>query len=207
MLSALMLAATFSAISMDPLADAIEHYRTVESYRVTIRSFHSGGDEHIHYYYRKPGFVRMEFVHPHAGATLVYNPNTRIVRLRPFGAGHFPELELSPDNSLIQSLRGQRVDRSDVGALFENVHILWENGSAELLAEENMNGRTTRHFAVTGAGDFAVSGVHRFELWLDMANQFPTKIISSDQQGNVIETVAMEALEINPALPESLFNP
>lgn len=147
-------------------------------------------------------FIRMP-VQP----TLVYNPNTRIVRLRPFGAGHFLELELSPDNPLIQSLRGQRVDRSDVGALFENVHILWENGSAELLAEENMNGSTTRHFAVTGAGDFTVSGVHRFELWLDMANRFTTKIISSDQHGDVIETVIMEALEINPALPETLFNP
>ena len=93
-----MLAATFSTVSMDPLTGAIEHYQTVESYRVTIRSFHSGGDENIHYYYKKPGFVRMEFVHPHAGAVLVYNPNTRRVRLRPFGTGHFPELELSPGN-------------------------------------------------------------------------------------------------------------
>lgn len=207
MLSALMLATAFSTISMDLLTGAIEHYQAIESYRVTIRSFHSGGDEYINYYYRKPGFVRMEFVHPHGGAVLVYNPDTRRVRLWPFGAGHFPELELSPGNSLIQSMRGQRVDRSDVGALFENVHTLWESGSAEMLDEENINGRTVQHFTVTGARDFVVSGVHRYELWLDTATQFPTRIISSDQQGDIIETVIMEDLKINPTLPEALFNP
>lgn len=207
MLSSLMFAAMLSATRMDPLTSAIEHYQTVESYRVTIRSFHDGSEEHIHYYYKKPGFVRMEFVHPHAGAVLVYNPHTRRVRLWPFGAGHFPELELSPGNSLIQSLRGQRVDHSDVGALFENVRTLWGSGSAEALDEENMNGHTILHFIVTGAENFAVAGVHRYELWLDTANQFPTRITSRDQQGAVIETVIMEALEINPTLPETLFNP
>lgn len=192
---------------MDLLTGAIEHYKAVESYRVTIRSFHSGGDEHIHYYYKKPGFVRMEFVHPHAGAVLAYNPNTRRVRVWPFGAGHFPELELSPGNPLIQSLRGQRIDRSDIGALFENVHALWGNGSAEMLAEENMNGRTIQHFTVTGTGDFMVSGVHCYELWLDTATRFPIRITSRNQQGDIIETVIMETLEINPTLPQTLFDP
>ena len=217
MLFAMVLAATITGASSPdasptdahaaPLADAIAHYQTAETYRVTIHSIHADGEEHILYYYKKPGFVRMEFVQPHAGAVLVYSPYTQRVHLWPFSAGHFPELELSPDNSLIQSMRGQRVDQSDVGALFENVRTLWEGGSAGALDEENMNGHTILHFIVTGAEDFTVAGVHSYELWLDATNQFPTKIISRYQQGAVIETVFMEALEINPALPETLFNP
>lgn len=208
----MMLAAAFTGTPAtgtpsDPLAAAIEHYQTVESYRVTIRSFHTGGEEHIRYSYKKPGFVRMEFIRPHDGAVLVYNPSTRRVRLWPFGAGRFPELNLSPGNLLIRSSRGQHVDRSDVGALFENVRTLREGGNTEVLGEESMDGRAVLHLVVTGAGGVAVDGVHRYELWLDTKNRFPVKVISRDQQDGIIETVLMEDLEINAELPDTLFDP
>jgi outer membrane lipoprotein-sorting protein len=207
MLSALMLAATLTATPPDPLAGAIEHYRTVENYRVTIHSTHADGEEYIRYYYKKPGFARMEFIRPHAGTVLIYNPTTQSVRLWPFGVRHFPELSLSPGNPLIRSSRGQRVDHSDVGTLFENVRTLREGGNAEVLGEERMDGRTVLHLAVAGAGNFALAGVHSYELWLDMASQFPVKVISRNRQDTIIETVLMEDLEINAALPEILFNP
>lgn len=191
----------------DPLAAAIEHYQTVESYRVTIRSFHADGEEHIRYYYKKPGFVRMEFIRPHDGALLLYNPNTQRVRLWPFGAGSFPELNLSPGNLLIRSSRGQHVDRSDVGALFENVRTLRAGGNAEISGEESVDGHTILHLVVTGADGFAVAGVHRYELWMDTASRFPSKVISRDQQDAIMETVMMEDLEINVELPDILFNP
>src|SRR5512143_3887072 len=91
-----------------PLSDAIEQFRGVDTYQVTIRSTHAAGEEHIRYYYKKPGFVRMEFVQPHAGAVMIFNPGTKRVRLWPFGIGRFPELNLSPDNSIIRSLSGMR---------------------------------------------------------------------------------------------------
>ena len=191
----------------DPLASAIEHYRTVDSYRVTIHSTHADGEEYLRYYYKKPGFVRMEFIRPHAGAVLIYNPTTQSVRLWPFGVKHFPELSLSPGNPLIRSSRGQRVDHSDVGTLFENVRALREGGNAEVSGKDIMDGRTVLHLVVTGAGNFVVAGVHRHELWLDTESQFPVKGISRDRQDAIIETVMMEDLEINAALPETLFNP
>ena len=207
MLSAMILAAALTDIPPDPLAAAIGHYQTVESYRVTIRSFHDDDDEHIRYYYKKPGFIRMEFIRPHDGAVLVYNPVTQRVRLWPFGAGHFPELDLSPGNPLIRSWSGQRVDRSDVGVLFDNVRILQQGGNTEMLGEESVGGRVGLHIIVTGAEGIAVANVHRSELWLDKASQFPVKVISRDLQDAIIETVMMEDLEIDVALPETLFNP
>lgn len=191
----------------DMLANAIKHYRTVESYRVTLHSIHTDGEEYIRYYYQKPGFVRMEFIRPHAGAVLVYNPNTQRVRLWPFGADSFPELNLSPGNPLIRSSRSQRVDHSDVGALLENVRALREGGNAEVLSKDIMDSRTILHLVVTGADNFVIAGVHRYELWLDTESQFPVKVISRDRQDAIIETVRMEAMEINISLPETLFNP
>ncbi len=192
----------------DPLTAAIEHYQTIDSYRVTLHSCHADGEEHIlYYYYKKPGFVRMEFTKPHAGAVLIYNPHTQRVRLWPLGVGHFPELNFSPGNPLIRSSHGQRVDRSDVGVLFENIRILREGGNIEILDKEDMNGHSVLHLVVTGSGNFVVAGAHRQELWLDTESQFPVKGISRDQQDGIIETVKLEALEINATLPEMLFNP
>ena len=212
MLSAMMIAAALtitppSGTPPDPLASAIEHYRTVESYRVTIHSIHADGEVHIRYYYKKPGFVRMEFIRPHAGSVLIYNPYTRGVRLWPFGIKHFLELNLSPGNPLIRSLSGQRVDQSDVGVLFENIHALQEGGNTETLGEESMDGHKVIHLVVTGADGSAVANVHRSEMWLDTASQFPVKVISRDKQDAIIETVMMEALEINIPKLETLFNP
>lgn len=222
MLTAMILALTLTGTSLpgisspgtlpqpvqpDPVAAAIAHYQTVETYRVTLRSVHADGEEHILYYYKKPGYVRMEFIKPHSGAVLVYNPLTRRVRLWPFGFGHFPELNLSPGNMLIKSPRGQQVDRSDVGVLFNNIRRLQQGGKTEVLGEEHMDGRTVLHIIVTGADNFTVGGVHRHELWLDTASLFPAKGISRDIHGVIMETVTMDDVEINKAIPEAMFNP
>jgi len=206
-MSIMLLAAVLSTAPPDTLNSAIEHFHTVESYRATVHSTHADGEERIRYFYRKPGYVRMEFIHPHDGTVLVYNPITRRVRLWPFGEGRFPELNLDPDNPLIQSSRGQHVDRSDVGVLFENVSVMRAEGGSEILGEENVDGHMILHLVVTGANGFVMGKVHRYELWLSTADQFPIKVISRDLRDVIIETVKMEALEINVALPDALFNP
>lgn len=207
MLSALVLAAALSGTSPDPLALAIERYRAIETYRVTIRSVSTDGEERMRYYYQKPGFVRMEFIRPHAGAVLVYNSSTQRVRLWPFGAGHFPELNLSPNNPLIRSPHGQRVDHSDIGALLDNVQTLRQGGSLEILDEQELAGHKAQHLNVTGANNFTAYGVHSYELWLDATSLFPVKIISRNLQDAIIETVYMEDAEIDVPLATKLFNP
>lgn len=207
MLSAFMLAAALSGTRLSPLDDAIEHFRRVETYQVTLHSSRADGEDRIRYAYRKPGFVRMDFIRPHAGAVLVYSPLTRRVRLWPRGAGRFPELSLSPNNPLIRSPGGQTVDKSDVGVLLDNVRTLLAQGEAEVRGEADLAGRSALHLVVSGAAGAAVDGVHRYELWLDTSSRFPLKVISRDRQDAIIETVTMEALQINPPLAETLFDP
>lgn len=202
-----MVSVALSVSDADWLDLAIERYRTVDSYRVTIRSSHAEGVEELRYFYRKPGLVRMEFVRPHAGAVLIYHPSTQRVRLWPFGAGRFPELHLSPGNPLIRSAHGQRVDHSDVGALLDNVRALRQGGTLEAQDEELLAGRPVRYIDVIGANDFTVAGVHRYQLWLDAASLFPVEVISRDRNDAVIETVRMDDAEINLPLPDTLFEP
>jgi outer membrane lipoprotein-sorting protein len=206
MFAALILMAALGSAYPDPIASAIERYRAVETYQVTLKSSHGDEVEHIRYYFRKPGFVRMEFIRPHKGVVLVYNPATRKVRLWPFGPG-FMALTLSPDSRLIQSSRGQRVDRSDVGALFENVKALQEHGKLEIVGEEPVAELQAMHLTVSGTDEFTAGRVHRYDLWLEASTLFPVKVESRDVRNQLIETVLMEDLKINPPLQESLFNP
>lgn len=207
MVAGLFLAATLGSADANPVDSAIERYQAVESYQVTMRSSTGSGDsEVIRYYYKKPGFVRMEFVQPFKGAVLVYSPATQEVHLRPFGTHRSPEFTLSPENRLVRSSAGHRVDHSDIGAMLQSVKALQENGTTDVLGEESVDSRQALHVAITGRENFSVEGVHRYDLWLETSALWPLKVSSHDANNELIETVVMDDLEINPAFPDDFFN-
>jgi outer membrane lipoprotein-sorting protein len=206
MLEILLAAATLTAIEPGTLDAALARYRNLQSYRTTLHSTHADGEEHLHYFYRKPGQIRMEFIRPHAGAVLVYEPAKRRVHLWPFGEGRFPELNLSPENRLVRSPRGQQVDKSDIGSLLANVRTLQEHGSLRE-TEEHLEQHPVRKLDVAGNDEYAVSGVHRYEVWLAADTLFPVKVISHDARDAVLETVRFENTQLDPALPDALFAP
>lgn len=191
---------------MDPISAAVDRYRTVESYQVTLKSSGAGVSEIIRYSYKKPGFVRMDFERPYKGAVLIYNPLRKQVRLWPLGPGFFG-LTLSPENRLVQSRTGQRVDKSDIGAFWQNVKTLKDNGETSVLGQETVNGMQALRVTVTGREHFVVNNVHRYEIWLEEKSLFPAKVVSRDADGELIETVLFEDLKINPELAPEVFNP
>ena len=70
----------------DFVADAQARFDTLANYQVTLKSTSAGAEPvEVIYGYRKPGFVRMDFIRPHAGATLIYSPASGKVTLWPFG--------------------------------------------------------------------------------------------------------------------------
>jgi len=193
----------------DPLSAAQEHFAQLTSYRATIRSTPLRGEPtHIHYAYRRPGYVRMEFVTPHHGAVLAYDPAIGKVRLRPLGARVPPVLSLSPTNPLVCDASGHRVDASDVGTLLRNVNALRQHGAMDDTREDPMNGFTAVRVTVTGAPGHVIAGVHRYVLWLDSRNGFPRKVVSyAGDDGAPLETVTLDDVETDVAFPEHFFDP
>lgn len=204
--AALLMVALAEASAIDPIDAAIERYRAVASYQVTLRSSHGDESDVIRFSYKRPGFVRMDFVQPHEGAVLIYSPLTNDVRLWPFGERFF-SFTLSPENRLVQSPTGQRVDRSDIGALLDNVKSLQRKGGTTVLGEEMVGGRKTMRLAVSAAGDRVAGNLRQYELWLDSATLLPLKVVSRDANNEIIETVVMDDLQINVTLPDRLFDP
>lgn len=205
MLLGLALLLALAAPPRDPIADALESYSRLASYRVTLRSGHGRSAEIIKYFYKKPGFVRMEFVKPHKGAVLVYDPGTKQVRLRPFGGAKAFVLTLSPDSALLESAHGHRVDQSDIGALLRRARRLQERGQAAVTGEEKVGGREVYLVNVEGRKGVAVDGTHRFLLYLDKSILLPLKVLAYDEAGNPVEEVLMDDLDTSAPIDDSLF--
>jgi len=206
MLGAVLTVALLFTDTANPIQMAIDSYQKIPAYQVTVKSVSGGKAEIMRYYFKKPGHVRTEFITPFKGAVLIYNPDTRQAKLWPFGYRSFPALSLSPENRLIQSSTGQRVDRSDVGALYQNVKALQEHGRTEVLGIETVGGHETLHIVVAGGGGFSIGAVARYQLWLDRTTGFPFKVSSHDVDGQLIEVVEMDELKLNPDFPDGFFN-
>lgn len=187
----------------NPVAIALRNYRSITTYKVTLRSKSHSCIEEIRYYY-KSGHIRMEFIKPLSGVVLIYNPVKKEVSLKPFKFTDYV-VTLSPDNNMILSSAGHRVDESDIGSFLGIVAKLQTNGKTFITGYESLSGRQTLFVRVTGNGDFTVRGIHRHDLWLDKMTYLPLKIVSYDIHEGVTEEVLMDDLEIDLDLPDSLF--
>lgn len=193
------------ALPASPVDSALAHFRQINSYRMTLHSGHGNSAEVIRYTYKKPGFVRMDFITPHTGALLVYSPISKSVRLRPFAFATSLVITLSPDNSLIKSSHGHRIDASDFGSFLQQVQQLQEHGKTTIEGENNSGEQAAVIVSVEGAKGFILNGVHSYRLWLDKTTMLPFKTLSYDINDTVIEEVLMEELELNPELAADFF--
>lgn len=206
MITIMLLLGVVTVQSADVISSAIENYERITTYKVTLRSRSEESSEKIRYFYKKPGYVRMEFVEPHNGSVLVYDPTSNEVKVRPFGFIKSLIFTLSPDNRFIKSSKGHTVDESDIGALLEMVHALKMNGTVEVLGNKRIGDKETIKVNVTGRDGFTVdSNINRYLLWMDTGSFLPVKVSAYDQDGDMIEEVLMDDLEINIELGSGLF--
>lgn len=191
----------------DPVAAALTRVEQATAYRLILRSQGDGGEEVIRYSYRRPGFIRLDMVAlPRRGDSLSprHASGAALAARRP---GRRPGMTLAPDNRLVRSARGHRVDESDVATLLRNVQRLERHGRCQRLGVVTLDGRRAEQLVVEGAADPHLGAVARYELWIDPETRFPLQVISRDDQGRRLEAVRFEALEIDPVLPADHFSP
>ena len=187
-----------------PLKLAEERFLSLQSYTTRIVSY-AGGEELIDFPYKSPGFIRMDFIRPHKGAILVYDPEKDMVRIRPFGLLDFLVLNLKPTDKLIRSRQGHTVDRSHLGALIDNAREVEARGSSVVIGTETEDGRQALRLEVTAREGFESLGVNRYLLWLDAESFLPLRAEAYDASGVLVEGVRMEDLVLDPELEDSVF--
>jgi outer membrane lipoprotein-sorting protein len=189
----------------NPIQLALEKYEEVKSYSVTLRSSSEGEQEEIKYYFKRPGFVRMDFIKPYNGTVLVYNPLTKKVTVRPVSFIKSLVLTLKPDNPILKSSKKHTVDQSDIGVLLTDVNDLASEGTTSFMREEKVGNRDCVVIDVTGKQRSAEEGVVRYLLWLDKDIFLPVKVEAYDQSGELVEKVLMDDLQINIDLLDHFF--
>lgn len=187
----------------DPLVEAQSRFRALDSYQAMLRVREADGEQWLlRYAYRKPGWVRMEFLQPHAGAVLIYDPGTQRVHIWPFGLKRTPALSLDPNNRLIRGPHGYRVDRLDVGQLLEYLLALRERGSLSPLGETDILGRPSSGFEIAGS-----EAEDRYRVWLARDSLFPLRVERFAARGPLLERVDLTHVHIDVAFPEQFFRP
>lgn len=205
MLGELLLIALTATESPDYLSLAVKSYQGITSYGVTLRSESAVGSEVIRYYYKRPGVIRMEFIRPRKGATLVYNPKDGKVKVRPFGSIKFFVLTFNPDNRTVKSSRGHRVDQSDIGTLLKTIEELRSHGKVEYTGNEKVGERGAVVLNIEGGGGYTVEGdINRYLLWLDQASYLPLKVEAYGVNGDLLERVWLEDLKVDVDFEEGL---
>lgn len=184
---------------------AMDNFRNVESYTVTIDSRSDGRREVVKYFYKTPGYARMDFAEPDAGDVLVYNPVKKEARLLPRGAARPFVVTLNAENKLIKSQKGRAIAESGIGALLRKIEKLQAHGTIELLNDEKSDRGATVKVKVLGAYGYAVEGANAYILWLDKRSFFPVRVTAYDSKGSLTEDLLMSDLVLNPALPDNLF--
>lgn len=194
-----------SAVFALSTKDLIESFNKISSYSTLLKSEGENGDNIIHYFYKKPGFIKMVFVKPHEGATLVYNQETHKVKLKPFKYLSSFTISLKPDSPLITDPKGHTVDKSDLGALLKNVLILSKNGTEEIRNKEVNNKNIYSMLSVKGTEGFDVEGVFKYVLWIDTKINLPVRVESYDSNLNLLEKVILDDLTVNVEFSDNFF--
>lgn len=197
---------TAAGFAPDPISIAVEHFNRLDSYRVMLKARGPELSEIIRYYYRRPGFVRMELVKPFHKTILLYDPRMREVTLIPLGWSEHFAFTLDPGNRFIRSSGGHRIDESDIGALLKSVQLLQKNGVTHARGKEDVGERRAIRLDIKGKEDYTINGIHAYHLWLDEEHYLPLKVAAFDMMGRIVEEVLMDDLEINIDLPEDFFH-
>ncbi|TYT73468.1 hypothetical protein [Desulfobotulus mexicanus] len=188
----------FGVAASDSVDRMLERFDALTNYTALLDSEGEGGRNRIYYTYQKPGFIRMDFIQPHKGARLIYNPESKRVHLQPF-SGSLIQLRLSPENRLIRDPKGHTVDRSDIGSLLRTVKKYADEGIVTLLAPESVDGLLCEGVLVEAVDN-------TWFLWVHPELGLPVKVerFSGNGEG---EIVFLRRLEVDVELGQDVFLP
>jgi hypothetical protein len=155
----------------------------------------------LRYYFKSPGFVRMELIKPFAGTVIAYDPFRGTAHVMPMGIRGLV-LDLSPNSRLIKGPQDHRVDESDVLTLLRTVKELARRGKVVL---RKSGGKLI--LRVEGRKGYVVrKRINAFVLHLDSKRLFPIYAASYDEDGDLIEEVFFEDFRSGLSFEDGFFD-
>lgn len=180
------------------LTEMTRQFNALTNYTALINSEGENGRNRILYTYQKPGFIQMDFIHPHRGARLIFDPIKNRVTLRPFST-RLITVDLSPKNRLITDPRGHTVDHSDLGALIRSAKEYAKEGRVTTLPPEVVESLPCPRLMIE-------SDQVTYLLWVHPTLGLPIKVVKRFSDGTR-ETVFLRNLAVDVPLDDTVFKP
>ncbi len=182
-------------------------YARVEDYQmnVEVKNYKSDGSSEIRkflYTFKKPKWIRIDFESPHPGMILIYPDKNGKVRVEPPGLSHIFNFDLSPENPLLRTPSGQRIDQTSIELLIQNIsHSLTDQRRGPVHIDENGYVR----IRVLATDHFRKSIVTLYQFFIDSHLWLPVKVEESSPEGHLERTIAFQHLRINIGVLDSFF--
>ena len=178
-------------------------YAKVNDYQTDteVRTYRRDGSfetQKFLYTFKRPKWVRLDFESPHSGMTLVYPDKNGDVVIR-----YSVTFHLSPDNFLLRSPFGQRLDQTDLGLLIGNIsHSLTDQRRGPVEITEDDRDIRVR---VLAENHFRREVVTLYQFAIDKSIWLPAQVDESTPDGHRERVVIFRNLRTNLDLPDHFF--
>lgn len=202
--------ASWAAPGPQELVERMETaYEQVQDYQTQLVIVGFGNDasfqeRHILLYtFKKPNKVRIDFIRPHRGMTIVYPDKSGRVVVRPKKWLPLFTFHISPYDSLLEVSPGQHINQTDLGMLIRNIsHSLTDMLLGDLEITEDDKHVTIR---VLSDNPFQRGNATRYEFLVDLNLWLPVGVKESSSSRVLRRTVTYENLRFNRRVADSFF--
>lgn len=192
----------------DLMAKMKSAYSQVDNYQteteVTVyREGQVTETERFLYTFKKPNHVRLDMESPYPGMILAYPDKNGKVIAKPAGLAGFLKLHLSPDNALLMTAAGQRIDQTDLGRLIHNISLsISDQRQGELKVYEK-DGLVLIEVL---AEDHFLAGVSTlYQFSVDKTNWLPVEVKEFTPERTLKRKVMFKNLKTSISIPDSFF--
>jgi outer membrane lipoprotein-sorting protein len=185
-------------------------YRQVHDYQTRLVITGFGRDDafrsrqELMYRFKKPNRIRIDFISPHQGMTILYPTSEEKVLLKPSGWASVFSLRLDSRHSLLEISPGQQISQTDYGVLIANIrHSLTDLFLGELEVQV-LPARTV--VRVLSDNPFKRGNPTRYIFAIDDELSLPVHVTEMDPHGRLRRTVDYLDLKMNSGLSEAIFH-
>lgn len=183
-------------------------YARILDYQMLVESSTYAGETiqeetRILYRYRKPGKIRIDFLHPREGWVLVYPSRRGRVGVQAAGMLRSLRLSLAPDDPLLTVWPGQQVTQTDLGLLIEHI--------AQSLTEKRLGPADISQvegdlvIRVEAENHFLKGVPTRYEFRIDQERWLPVEVREEIPQLGRKRRVRFRELRTDLGFPDTLF--
>jgi outer membrane lipoprotein-sorting protein len=182
--------------------DKVKDYQT----EVGITFFEKDGSSRTEttlYTFKKPKWIRLDFVSPRPGLIMIYPDRNNKVFIKPRGLLSILGFHRPLDDPLLKSPTGQRINQTDLGLLIKNIrHGVTDQrrGPVSILEDDN-----TIQIEVL-ADDHFLEGVEtRYQFLISKELWLPVEVSASKENGVQEWRIVFRNLRTNINVPDALF--